>query len=107
MPEEVFLAAQEQWCLFPSAREMRKTSGDLRAFLLRQLAELLGREEPMREIPAMAFLVEVSVLAGGAPGVPLTPLVSCAPAAGWTAVSGAGKWVHCDYYPGLGPSVAG
>ncbi|XP_064357913.1 maestro heat-like repeat-containing protein family member 7 [Dromaius novaehollandiae] len=41
------------------AREMRKTSSHLRAFMLQRLTELLRREEALQEIPAMAFLVEL------------------------------------------------
>ncbi|XP_067154710.1 maestro heat-like repeat-containing protein family member 7 [Apteryx mantelli] len=46
------------------AREMRKSSRRLRAFFLRRLSALLRLEEPLREIPAMAFLVELLACPG-------------------------------------------
>ncbi|XP_068779223.1 maestro heat-like repeat-containing protein family member 7 [Struthio camelus] len=43
------------------ARQMRKSPSPLRCRIFQQLAALLSREEPFREIPAMAFFIELLV----------------------------------------------
>ena len=45
---------------------MRKTPRHVRVFLFQRLTALLKSKESCQEIPAMAFLVEVSLMADGA-----------------------------------------
>ena len=73
--------AQGQRCLLPPAREMFGVSRSLCYWIARYLVKLLSRKEPRWEVPAMAFLVEVSLMASAASLSclpPLCPLVATA-----------------------------
>ena len=73
--------AQGQRCLLPPAREMRHMSRNVCNEITQYFLELLSGKETCWELPAMAFLVEVSLMASTASLSclqPLCPLVGAA-----------------------------
>lgn len=73
--------AQDSPCLLPSARAMKSISRRERRRIVLYLEAWLSNNEPRWNVPAMAFLFEVSPMASGA-GLsclsPLHPLVATA-----------------------------
>lgn len=102
--------AHGRWCLFPLAREIRVVSRHLNASVVSYLVELLSRNEPRCELPAMAFLVEVSLMASAASLSCFPPLCPLVAAAAWGAQSvGVGQRVGssvCPWPPAAGGTLA-
>ena len=81
----------EQQCLLASARVMRGAPRHLCRWIFCQLASVLRRQDQCRQLPAMAFFVEVGLTASGASlEVPLAAVLAGAHACGVLLVNGAG-----------------
>lgn len=66
--------ARGQRCLFPPARQLHGISRSLCYWIAGHLVKLLRRKKQLWEVPAMAFLVEVSLVASAASLTRLSPL---------------------------------